>query len=618
MNSPAIQALNLSKIYRLYNKPHHRFLDMFGLLSKTSNAYTEYPALNNVNLTINRGEKVAIIGRNGAGKSTFLKIVSKVIEPSSGQVNVNGQVHALLSIGAGFHPDFTGRENVYAYLEHMGLSGASADEKVEDIVQFAEIEEYIDQPIKTYSTGMGARLMFSTSTSIAPDILVIDEVLGVGDAYFTKKSFDRMKDLCDDGGTTLLLVTHDVYAASAFCDRMVWIDRGQIVQDYACDFVVKAYEASIRLQEEERLRQRTLSYAKRLKKSGESDNNSLFCQVVTRNRVPLNQNLTFYGIKLLNGDGVIDEISMKTGESIEKNTGSHLILKDGAGNWSDACEKEGTWHRDFQPFGSIFQRAPFVFNLKSDASELKDDLSIEIDLFDDTDHSCYLEVYTDAGYTSCENLGLKGTMERRKIPLCLSSILNNDGNARKPQVFGLESQKDIAESGSHFGNKRLAIDSVTIEDGGGAERLVFEPNETMTIIIRFSILDPTYAGKPTILASIHKEGIKLSTRIISQDLQVYNNSSTKHRKVSIRLKPALLGPGTYSITVGLYEHNYFEECQGMHFATNNMVMDVCKHAIHFEIKSERIHFYLLDYIQPAEWTIEEEELDPKSQFKMTI
>jgi lipopolysaccharide transport system ATP-binding protein len=606
MNRPVIQALNLSKIYRLYEKPHHRFLDMFGLLSKNSNAYTEYPALNHVSLSINRGEKVAIIGRNGAGKSTFLKIVSKIIEPSGGHINVKGQVHALLSIGAGFHPDFTGRENVYAYLEHMGLSGASADEKVEEIVQFAEIEEYIDQPIKTYSTGMGARLMFSTSTSIAPDILVIDEVLGVGDAYFTKKSYDRMRDLCDAGGTTLLLVTHDVYAASAFCNRMVWIDRGQIVQDDDCDVVVKAYEASIRLQEEERLRQRTLSNSNRLKKAGGSDRTSLFCQLVTHNRVPLKQNLTICGIKLLNTEGVIDAISMETGESTEKNTGSQLILKNGEGNWSKAYEKKGLWCRDFQPFGSIFQRAPFVFYLKGSMDEIGKDAAVEIELFDERNQSCFIEIYTDSGHTLCENLGLEGTMERRSIRLGLSSIVCSEGDPRKPKVFGLESQQDLSESGNYIGSKRLSIDSVVVEDGRGSEKLVFEPNETMTIIVRFSILDKSYSGKPAFLASIHKEGIRPSTRIISQDLKVHNNSSSKHRKVTIQLKPVLLGPGVYSITVGLYEHDYFEYCHGRHYAANHMVMDVVKNAVYFEIKTEKIEFYRIEYIQPAEWTIEDE------------
>src|SRR3954471_258558 len=188
MSDLVIEARNLTKVYRLYAGPGYRFLDMFGLLGKRQGAYTEHAALDGVDLAIRRGEKVAIIGRNGAGKSTLLKLITRVIEPSSGTLDVHGHAHALLQIGTGFHPDFTGRQNVYAYLAQLGVAGRSADEKYAEIVDFAELEEYIDQPVKTYSSGMGVRLMFSAATAITPDLLVLDEVLGVGDAYFASKS----------------------------------------------------------------------------------------------------------------------------------------------------------------------------------------------------------------------------------------------------------------------------------------------------------------------------------------------------------------------------------------------------------------------------------------------
>ena len=219
MTDVAIRATNLAKIYRLYSKPAYRFLDMFGLLRERPGAFTEHAALDGVNLEIRRGEKVAIIGRNGAGKSTFLKLVTNVIQPTAGTLEVKGDVHALLQIGTGFHPDFTGRQNVYAYLAQLGVTGADADRRCADAIAFAELEEYIDQPVKTYSTGMGMRLMFSTSTAITPDLLVLDEVLGVGDAYFAQKSYDRMRELCDRNGATLLLVTHDIYSAVRMCNR---------------------------------------------------------------------------------------------------------------------------------------------------------------------------------------------------------------------------------------------------------------------------------------------------------------------------------------------------------------------------------------------------------------
>src|SRR5262245_28618469 len=197
MSEVAIRATGLKKIYRLYAKPAYRFLDMFGMLGDKPGAFTEHSALDDVNLEIRRGEKVAIIGRNGAGKSTFLKLVTKVIEPTSGSLTVDGHIHALLQIGTGFHPEFTGRENVHAYLAQLGIGGKEAELRCAEVIDFAELEEYIDQPMKTYSTGMGVRLMFSAATAITPDLLVLDEVLGVGDAYFAHKSFARMKQLCE-------------------------------------------------------------------------------------------------------------------------------------------------------------------------------------------------------------------------------------------------------------------------------------------------------------------------------------------------------------------------------------------------------------------------------------
>jgi lipopolysaccharide transport system ATP-binding protein len=207
MSETIIRARDLRKVYRLYSGPGARFLDMFGMLGDRPGAFTEHAALDGVSLDIARGEKVAFIGRNGAGKSTLLKLMTSVVEPTSGTLEVRGKVHALLQIGTGFHPDFTGRENVLAYLAQLGVTGRDAERKYAEIVDFAELEEYIGQPVKTYSSGMAVRLMFSTATAITPELLVLDEVLGVGDAYFAQKSYQRMREMAEGEGTTLRSVT---------------------------------------------------------------------------------------------------------------------------------------------------------------------------------------------------------------------------------------------------------------------------------------------------------------------------------------------------------------------------------------------------------------------------
>jgi ABC-type polysaccharide/polyol phosphate transport system ATPase subunit len=253
---PAIAIDGVFKRYRLHQKPLYRFLDLFGLCPSGTGYFSEHTALRDVTLTVRRGEKVAIIGRNGAGKSTLLKIVTGLVRPTSGRVRTNGTVSNLLQIGSGFHPDFTGRQNVFASLAHQGITGAEAARTFDEVVDFAEIGEYIDQPMKTYSTGMCSRLMFSSSIVTRPEILIVDEILGVGDAYFSHKSFERMRELCADEGTTLLLVTHNIYAALNLCDRFIWLDRGEVKFDGDGKAAISLYESSVKDQEEQTLRQR--------------------------------------------------------------------------------------------------------------------------------------------------------------------------------------------------------------------------------------------------------------------------------------------------------------------------------------------------------------------------
>jgi ABC-type polysaccharide/polyol phosphate transport system ATPase subunit len=252
-NSPyAIRAEQLTKVYRLYRKPGFRFLDILSLCPRGERYYTEHAALDHVDFQIARGEKVAIIGRNGAGKSTLLRMISGLLRPSSGLIDVQGTIKALLDIGSGFYPDFSGRENVLSALAYQGIAGRAAHEKLDEILEFAELEEYIDQPMRTYSTGMMMRLMFATATCVEPDILVADEVLGVGDAYFAHKSFERVKRLVRARGTTFLLVTHNIYSALEVCERFVWLDHGRIMLDGPGTPVIAAYEQSIKEQEEQR------------------------------------------------------------------------------------------------------------------------------------------------------------------------------------------------------------------------------------------------------------------------------------------------------------------------------------------------------------------------------
>jgi len=355
----AVRLSSVSKAYRLYQRPLHRFLDLFGLCPPDRGFYTTHHALSDINVEIGRGEKAAIIGRNGAGKSTMLKIITGLVQPTEGAVHVGGQISNLLQIGSGFHPDFTGRQNVFANLAHQGIVGRQASDMFDRIVDFAEIEEYIDQPMKTYSTGMCSRLMFSSAVSMSPDILIVDEILGVGDAYFAHKSFERMRELSSSEGTTLLLVTHDVYSALNLCDRFIWIDKGRLMFDGDGRAAISLYENSIKGQEEEALRRRNAS---RLSVSVTRDDGSAAAgagvvHVLVRSRTGfvLRNPLALELLELIFDDG----------------SHSALHVADGSPEWSLIAESnlgatetvDGRQCRALRAAGSVYHKAEWVVAL---------------------------------------------------------------------------------------------------------------------------------------------------------------------------------------------------------------------------------------------------------------
>jgi lipopolysaccharide transport system ATP-binding protein len=250
-----IELNGVGKTYKRFAKPSDRFWQTvwpsaFKSANQTAKAVSnEFVALAPLNLQVRRGEALGLVGRNGAGKSTLLQMVCGTLNPSSGNVLVNGKIGALLELGAGFNPEFTGRENVYLAAAVMGLSSSETDALYESIVAFSGIREFIDQPVKTYSSGMYVRLAFSIATSANPDILVIDEALSVGDGAFAKKSFERIMQLKEQG-TTVLFCSHSMYQVESFCDRAVWLDHGKVQMEGPVSKVVAAYTDSLRSSDE--------------------------------------------------------------------------------------------------------------------------------------------------------------------------------------------------------------------------------------------------------------------------------------------------------------------------------------------------------------------------------
>jgi lipopolysaccharide transport system ATP-binding protein len=587
--TPAVRTKDLKKVYRLYSKPLYRFRDMFGMLGRTAGAFSEHAALDGVSLEIGRGEKVAIIGRNGAGKSTLLKLITRVIEPTAGAIDVEGQVHALLQIGTGFHPDFTGRENVLAYLAQLGVSGAEADRLCAAAVEFAELEEYIGQPLKTYSAGMAVRLMFSTSTALTPDILVLDEILGVGDAYFAQKSFERIHDLCDTTGTTLLLVTHDVYSAMKLCNRFVWLDRGRILMDGPSRDVVHAYERSIREQEEHRLRMKRIAAAAHDAADGAAP---LYGQFQRLGKAPPQGRVAIADMRIVSGSEELARLSMGAPMSAG---GLSLELKSGDGNWSDVVDFEGRPARCFLPHGSIFHRLPFLIaGSRTSAAVQRGAARVELTVWADPGALDGLEV------SVCSPDGRAG----------YGGLFERAGGAGwqvigAPLAHGAAPAAESRPGGViRYGSRGFEILDVRFFDED-RETSQFGVGSRLRAVLDYRINDPDFHERPTVVVAFQKDGVTRSHRFWTDQL-VFSHAAQREGTITVVAAPLLLGAGTYLVTVSIFREGYFDSnARHRFFSANPDVLDMHSRAYEIVVRpSARVLCNDVVFQHPSEWYLD--------------
>ena len=238
-NSLAISVQDVTKVYRLYEKPIDRLKESMSISHKSY--HRDFYALNGISFQVEKGQTVGIIGTNGSGKSTILKIITGVLTPTTGTVSVDGKISALLELGAGFNSDYTGIENIYMNGTMMGYSKKEMDEKLQDILDFAEIGDFVYQPVKTYSSGMFVRLAFALAINVEPEILIVDEALSVGDVFFQAKCYRRMEEI-RKSGTTILMVTHDMGSIIKYCDKVVLLNKGEFVAEGTAGHMVDLYK----------------------------------------------------------------------------------------------------------------------------------------------------------------------------------------------------------------------------------------------------------------------------------------------------------------------------------------------------------------------------------------
>lgn len=254
---------HVTKVYKLFKRDKDRFRSLF---SKKQN-YKKKVSVNDVNIEIRKGETVAIFGKNGAGKSTILKMITGVVYPTKGEITVKGRVSALLELTAGFDPEFTGRENIRFRGQLLGLSRDAIAKVEPDIIDFSELEDYIDQPVRTYSSGMKARLGFATNVNVQPEILIVDEALSVGDSEFRRKSSDKIREIVGKENVTFLFVTHSTEVASSFCERGIVMHLGNMLYDGPIDEAIKFYKQFLEERAKARKEKRVLSAG--IKEDGE-------------------------------------------------------------------------------------------------------------------------------------------------------------------------------------------------------------------------------------------------------------------------------------------------------------------------------------------------------------
>lgn len=303
MSEVAIRVDDVSKLYKLYDKPSDRLKESLGLTRKK--LYKEHYALHNVSFDVKRGETVGIIGTNGSGKSTILKIITGVLNPSGGHVEIDGRISALLELGAGFNMEYTGIENIYLNGTMIGFSREEIDAKMQDILDFADIGDFVHQPVKTYSSGMFVRLAFAVAINIDPEILIVDEALSVGDVFFQAKCYKKFEDF-KKMGKTILFVSHDLGSISKYCDRVVLLNRGKKLAEGTPKEMVSMYKRIMVNQdkaEEIAAHQMDMSA---FDEEEEKEIKEAVCEGLWKNHYNLNPNVDEYG----NGAAEIEDFAI--------------------------------------------------------------------------------------------------------------------------------------------------------------------------------------------------------------------------------------------------------------------------------------------------------------------
>jgi lipopolysaccharide transport system ATP-binding protein len=540
-------------MYKLFPNRTDNLLDALGLnrlLPWRRSTFTEFWALRGIDLNLGVGERIGIIGRNGSGKTTLLKLVTGNFQPTEGKVAVNGKVQALMDAGAGFHPEFTGYENIRASLTYHGLTPARIEEAIEEIAEFTELGQFLGQPFKTYSAGMQARLTFATATTINPEILIVDEILGTGDGYFIHKSSERVQKLIMNGAT-VLVVSHSSDQILKLCEKAIWIDRGRIVEQGPALEVVKAYEQFLRMLNDRRLRMHNVRQGAKREGGrlyGDFHDCIQFILIAPRG------NLRVSEVTLLEDGEALDRLGV--GEPQDSSSvQSSFVQTDAPNRWSSPEFDGRRYYRSVsadgtpEPFGCVLFYVHDIDPARQYAAKLQ---------YSTSDADCMVRIWTKDGLRSEHSLPATNG-EWKDMQLSLTSLSQTIGTSKDSKPDSSSAQDSVAPTKTDEssiavrrwpGENSLMLSDVRFLNDDGRECGVFEVGMPMTMTVKIVARE---AGKRRVIPAcvVFKKDGTLVSKLIGTpvELDVQPGDLFEAR---LDFGPLNLGNGPYVVTVSIH------------------------------------------------------------------
>lgn len=538
MSDSAIKIQGVSKSFRRFRHPGWRALDAFGV-SVPRSQYDIFAALSGIDIEVKQGERVALIGRNGAGKSTLLRLISGQMHPDSGRVNVVGTIQALMELGTGFHPDFTGIENIHAALALQGLRGSSLRTQVEEIIDFTELEGFIDRPVREYSAGMYARLAFAVATTVKPEILIVDEILGAGDAYFVGKSIQRMKALTENGAT-VLFVSHDMSSVQLLCERAIWLDRGTVRKEGPILSVSKAYMAAVRSDEEIRVRARTMSLTRQQAAGFDRQSRVTLFRLIGEGRPPRNP-ISVSAIRFGSGDTVLGGIE----PTMTLEEGNGPMLDAAHMNWRGTVTALSRPCWQFGDFGGLFGHAPWQITWPRTSLE---NAWIELNVVASHTDPVVVEQFDPEtnNYARLGKIEASNTNEWQavKIPCLRKVLVEGESIAHKLDLLELKSD-------DRYGSGEACITAFGFLDADEVRCHTLVTGEAASAVIAFSVqgelLDPV-----AVIAIYRPDGTCAMQAVSNRDGKSLG-AVAGEKLIRVSFAPLQLGPGDYIASVALFK-----------------------------------------------------------------